>query len=28
MKGLMISNHNWAMRKGEAGLQRELNRPA
>ena len=26
MKGLMISNHNWAMAKGEAGLQRELNR--
>ena len=23
---LMISNHNWAMAKGEAGLQRELNR--
>ena len=26
MKGLMISNHNWAMAKGEAGLQAELSR--
>ena len=26
MKGLMISNHNWAMTKGEAGLQQELDR--
>ena len=26
MKGLMISNHNWAMAKGEAGLRAELAR--
>jgi hypothetical protein len=25
---LMISNHRWAMAKGEQGLQRELDRPA
>lgn len=26
LKGLMISNHNWAMKQGETGLQAELDR--